>query len=145
MTLWRLRRSLELTQKFEFFSELHKPLDYVKSGEMSKENLTRFLVLPVSQQGRNTRLAFVMTFKYIYLLVPTRTRCVLGQGKRVIKAMENSFRMVPFNFGARSDHLLFCASLNTPFWNCQDLEVFLRCSFIILEIHISNHVEIPSS
>lgn len=90
----------------------------------------RFLVLPVSQQGRNTRLAFVMTFKYDYLVVPTRTRCVLGQRKRVIKAMENSFKMVLFNFGVRSGHLLFCASLNTAFWNCQDLEVFLRYSLL---------------
>lgn len=99
--------------------------------------LMRFLVLPVSQQARNTWLAFFMTFKYIYLLMPTRTRCVLGQEKRVAKAMEKSFKMVQVNFGVRSDHLLFYASLNTAFWNCQVLEVFLRYFFFFLEIHIS--------
>lgn len=61
----------------------------------------RFLVLPVSQQGRNTRLAFFMTFKYICLLVPTKTRCVVGQGKKVIKDMENCFKMVQVNFGGQ--------------------------------------------
>lgn len=84
-----------------------------------------------------------MTVKYIYLLVPTRTRCVLGQGKRVKKAMQNSFKMAQVNFGVRSDHLLFYASLNTAFWNCQVLEFFLRYR-VFLEIHISNYVEVPS-
>ena len=40
--------------------------------------------------------------------------------------MENSFKMVQVNFQVGSDHLLFYASLNTAFWNCQILEVFLR-------------------
>lgn len=59
----------------------------------------RFLVLPVSQQGRNTRLTFVMTFRYVFLLVPTRTRCVLGQGKRVIKPWKTPLKWLSLTLG----------------------------------------------
>jgi len=61
--------------------------------------------------------------------MPTRTRCVSGQENRFAKAVENSFKMIQVNFGVRSDHLLFYASLNTAFWTCQVLNVFLRCIF----------------
>ena len=131
MSLWTLRGSVQLTQKFESFSKLCKSLDYVKGDWMSKENclsceISSTSCLPTRQKYK------ISFFHDIYIrrfLVPTRTRCVLGQGKRVIKAMENSFKMVQVNFGVRSDRLLFYASLNTAFWNCQVLEVFLRYKF----------------